>query len=281
MADLTWDDIEGLSGDFASGGGSSEPHLTYHKEISLGPTVNKKVETWQGPYDKLLETALAYDRYSYVEDSDLPAGGSDTQASGYGYPFISDVKLVREKGNVGRMTVTTVQNRQAAMVAVDFTQVERPIKTWHADKTDDSEKPDLSAIRQWESLEETDWDSYASFNGLSDATLTLAQMIYKGVEHYSVYAPVVTVSLTTYSFPQLSLYPVGTAYGTPEIPYGWTDIHDKAIDDLIQNLTRPDSENGYTWVLGSSRATPNADGTYQWVLQYQACDSIEEALFST
>ena len=48
----------------------------------------------------------------------------------------------------------------------------------------------------------------------------------------------------------------------------------KTVTDLVAG----DAED-YVWVLGASRATPNADGTYQWVLQYQACDSVEKALF--
>jgi len=271
-------DIDGNGIVGGGGGGGGAPHLTVQKEIALGVSVNRKVETWQGPFVRLLEKAKGYSLGTYVEDEGLPAGNSDTQGGGCGYAFVSDVKLTRGNGNVGRLVVTLAQNRQAARVAVDFTEVQRPIRSWHADKADGA--PDLAKIREWEAKEESDYASYASFAGLDGDTKTLAEMIFKGIEHFTVYAPVVSVSLVTFSFPQLSLYPVGKQYGEPEVPYGWDILHGGSISDVVQNLTPPDRDTPYMWVLGSSRATPNADGTYQWTLQYQACDSVEEALFA-
>lgn len=270
------DSIGGIGG---GGNGGDQPHMTVHRELNLGITVNRKVETWQGPYDKLCDHARGISLFENVDDPDLPKGSADTEAGGYGYPFVSDIKLVRENGNVGRMTITVTQNRQAAIVAVDFTEVQRPIKTWRADKEENA--PDLAKIREWESWQETNWKDYAEFKGLQGDTKTLAEMIFKGIENYSVYAPVVSITLTTRTAPQLSLYPVGEANGAPEIPYGWKDIHDRSINDILNNLKRPGTTSDYTWVRASSRATPNADGTYQWVLQYQACDAVEEALFGT
>ena len=49
-------DGNGISG--SGSGGNVEPHLTVHKEVVLGTSVNRKVETWQGEYDKLLERAV-------------------------------------------------------------------------------------------------------------------------------------------------------------------------------------------------------------------------------
>lgn len=215
--------------------------------------------------------AEGYDFAEAATDEELPEGDSDTSGSEWGYPHIIDAKVVRENGGVGRLTVVKNQNRHVAHISIDFTEVQRPIKTWHADK--ESGAPDLAAIRTWEAKEETDYAEYAAFTGLSDDTKTLAEMIFKGIEHYSVYRPVVTITLTTDDAPQLALYPIGSVSSEPEIPYGWTDIHGKTVTDLLAG------GDEYVWVLGASRATPNADGTYQWVLQYQACDSVEEALF--
>ncbi len=268
-------DLGGISG--GGGGGGGSPHLTVHKELTLGITVNRKVETWQGPYDKLCDHAREINLFENVNDPDLPAGSADTEAGGYGYPFVSDVKLVRENGNVGRMAITITQNRQAAIIAIDFTEVQRPIRTWRADKEGDA--PDLAKIREWESWQETSWTDYAMFKGLSGNTKTLAEMIFKGIENYSVYAPVVNITLVTRTAPQLAIYPVGAASGVPEVPYGWKDIHGMSINDILNNLKMPGTTKDYIWVRASSRATPNADGTYQWVLQYQACDAVEEALF--
>lgn len=273
--------LGGLSSLGGIGGGGvntvDQPHLSVTRELQLGMTVNRKIETWEGPYDKLCDISKGVDKAEVVSDPDLPTGSSDTEAGGYGYPFVSDIKLTRGNGNVGRMQITITQNRQVAIISVDFTEVQRPIKTWRADAAED--EPDLAKIREWEAMEDTNYAAYSNFTGLSGNTKKLAEMIFKGIEHYTVYAPVVTVTLNTYSFPQLSLYPVGKAYGTPEIPYGWNDIHGRSMDDVVRNLNKPDSQHGYKWILGSSRSTPNADGTNQWVLQYQACDSIEEDLF--
>ena len=259
-----------------NGGSASGEHLTVSKEISLGPVVNRKVETWQGPFDKLLGKAKAYVIGAYVDDGDLPSGGSDTQGGGCGYAFVSDVKLSREKGGVGRLVVTYSQNRQLVFVSVDNTEVQRPIKTWKADAEDDA--PDLAKIREWEAKEETNYSDYASFKGLGGNTKKLAEMIFKGIEHYSVYAPVVTLTATTFSFPQTDLVRIGGAYAEPKFPYPWDLAHGISQSSLTQYLKKT-SNDDYKWVLVSSRSTLNADGTYQWVLQYQACDSVEEELF--
>lgn len=275
MADIDGSGLDDLGGGGGLSGGddtTSSAHLTVHKEVTFGITGARKVETWQGPFDELIDTAKAYDFAGTVEDPDLPEGGSDTSGEEWGLPRIIDAKIVRENGGVGRLTVVKTQNRHVAHISIDFTEVQRPIKTWHADR--ESDAPDLAAIRAWEAKEETDYANYAAFTGLSGDTKTLAEMIFKGIEHYSVYRPVVTVTLTTDDAPQLALYPIGNVYAEPEIPYGWTDIHGKTVTDLVAG----DAED-YVWVLGASRATPNADGTYQWVLQYQACDSVEKALF--
>lgn len=282
MADLGGiSNVGGFDGLGGGGGGEVGLHRTVHKEIQLGPTVNRKVETWSGPFDDLLEQAKAYEIGKSVEDSDLPAGTSDTNASGvgYGYAFVSEARLTRENGNVGRLVVTYVQNRARAFVSVDHVEVQRPIKTWRADLDDDA--PDLAKIREWEAKKETDYSAYADYSGLPRGSNTrkLAELIFKGIETYSVYVPVVTVTLTTFSFPQLSLYPVGKTYNSPEVPYSWDEMHGRNIDAIVSNLSKPSSQNGYKWVLASSKCTPNANGTYQWVLQYQACDDVEEVLF--
>jgi hypothetical protein len=267
-----------LGGGGESGGG---PHLTVHREVVLGTSANREVDTWTGPYDKLLEKAKAYELGKYETECDLPDGTSDTNAAGtgYGYAFVSDVRLTRENGNVGRLVVTYSQNRARAFVSVDFAEVQRPIRTWRAD--DDKDAPDLAKIREWEAKKETDYTAYADFSEIPRRSNTrrLAEMIFKGIETYSVYVPVVTVTMTTFSFPHLYRYPVGKAYDDPEVPYGWDEVHGRNIDDVVANLSKPDSQDGYKWVLASSKCTPNANGTYQWVLQYQACDSVEEVLF--
>ena len=276
---ITGDNSSGVNvdGNGISGGTSKEDtHLTVHKEITFGTTVNRKVETWQGTFDKLLSKAKAYDLGKYVDDEDLPSGGSDTQGGGYGYAFVSDVKLTRENGNVGRLVVTYTQNRHVVLASVDFTEVQRPIKTWRAD--DENDAPDLAKIREWEAKEETNYSAYAEFTGLTGNTKKLAEMIFKGIETYSVYAPVVTLTATTFNFPQQDLVRIGGAYAEPKFPYPWDFAHDLSTSNITQYLQKRDNTN-YKWALASSRTTPNADGTYQWVLQYQACDEVEEVLF--
>lgn len=276
MADIDGsglDDLGGVGGLTGGDADTSHVHLTVHKEVTLGIDGSRMVETWQGSWDEIIAKMKAIDPSAAVAEGDLPEGGSDTSGSGWGYAHVIEAKAVRETGGGGRLVVIMSQNRQAAKISIDFTEVQRPIKTWHADK--ESGAPDLAAIREWEAKADTNWNAYATFEGLSDDTKVLAEMIYKGIEHYSVYVPVVSITLTTEDAPQLSLYPIGNVYAAPEIPYGWTDIHGKTVADLIAG----EGTSDYVWVLGSSRATPNADGTYQWVLQYQACDSVEEALF--
>lgn len=269
--------LGGLGGLGDGGGIAAGAHLSVRKEIALGPVVNRKVETWQGPFDELLTKAKAYDIGAYVEDADLPDGGSDTQGGAYGYAFVADVKLSRENGNVGRLVVTYAQNRHLVLVSIDNTEVQRPIKTWRAD--DAVDPPDLAQVREWEAKKDTNYSAYANFTGLSGNTKKLAEMIFNGIENYSVYVPVVTLTGTTFSFPRTDLVRIGGAYAEPKFPYPWPLAHGLTQADITQDLKKSNNED-YTWVLASSRTTPNADGTYQWIIQYQACDSVEEVLFA-
>lgn len=272
--------IGGIGGgisDFGGGSTDNDEHLTVYKEISLGASANRKVETWQGPFDRLLDKAKQYKIGKYVEDSELPEGGSDTQGGAYGYAFVSDVKLSRSEGGIGRLVVTYTQNRHVVYASVDFTEVQRPIKTWRANG---QHGPDLAAIREWEAKKDTDYNAYSNFSGIEDGTNTkkLAEMIFKGIESYSVYVPVVTFTATTFSFPQSNLVKLGGVSDDPKFPYPWDLAHGLSQSEISREF-RKEGNTEYKWVLASSRTTPNADGTYQWVLQYQACDDVEEVLF--
>lgn len=264
----------------------AKAHLTFRKDILFEAASAKKMEFWTGPFSELLEKAKGYSQsmYSMYQDSDLPSGGSDTQGSGWSYPLISNISLQRQQGNIGSLSITITQAKQVAFATVDFVEISRPIICWRA--WNGNNKPDISLIARWQKQKDASPENYAAFKTedgteLSGDTKKLAEMIYKGIEHYSVYLPVVSVTLRTFSPPQLALYPIGKI-STPEVPYGWPLAGGETIDNIIRDLKDSETDEAFSsWVISSSRSSNNADGTYTWVLQFQGCSGIENDLFSS
>lgn len=204
----------------------------------------------------------------------LPQGGSDTEDVAYGYVRVSNVKCKRDKGGGGTMSVLLSQNVHACIIAVDFCEVSKSVLTWHAGRQGG---PDLGKIAEWRAQESSDPAKYGALKvgntDLSGETKTLAQMIRDGVENYPLYFPMVTCTATLDECPDLSLYPLN-AIGDPSTPNGWTDTRGRTMDDVVGSLGQD-----YQWIRTVARATPNQDGTYQFVQAWQSADTINAALY--
>lgn len=272
-------------------GQSSDAHLTVEKRVTYAPTVNRADATWTGPYSKLLGilAGIKIGDSARNGDFDLPEGSSDSNGD-FGPCRYSGAVLNRTPGNNGRLVVSVVQTVHSAVFGIDWVEVSKPIRTWHADKADGA--PDLGKIREWETQKEGNpkayWGDDENNKGpsigsteLEGDTLELARFIAKGIETYSLYAPVFTISLT---IDQANRGDEGGlrigSIGDPQCPYGWKDARGRSAEDIYGNYANPVTGNPYTWMLVKSTITPNADGTHQWNLAWQGADSIDEKLYT-
>jgi len=274
------------SGSFSSGGsGSDDVRLTVEIRVTATPTVNRSDVTWTGPYDKLLSKlhGINIGSGASAEDFGLKQGDSDSDGD-FGPCRYSGAVLTRTPGGRGRLVVSVVQTVHHAMFGIDFVEVSKPIMTWHADKEEG--KPDLAKIKSWQDQKDGNLEAYNAFKigdeSLENDTLKLAQMIHSGIETYSLYAPVFTISMTVDQASRFS--EAGNQIGTigdPACPFGWKDAKGRTADEVYGNCISPTTGVAYEWLLVKSTITPNADGTHQWNLAWQGADSIESKLYST
>lgn len=280
------------------GGGEDAPdtHLAPGRRLTFGLQGNREEVVYQGDYAALRTLADSVEIGKVIDaapsggtggvETTLPQGSADSESStggstgvGYAKPF--NVQLSRTNGNRGQLVVSFSQNRQVALWTVDFVEVSKPIRTWHADKPEG--KPDLAQIRQWEQNETANPGLYWAFkkdaaNALTGDTLELAKMISQGIDTYSLYVPVVTCTVNLAEPPDL----LGNAPGViddPAAPNGWRDANDHRGADIIGNLVNPRTGTEYEWLLSAVKVSTNSDGTYQLTKSWQAADSIDERLY--
>lgn len=273
----------GFSGLGGGGGvGVDDPHLTVERRVVYGELVNRNEISYQGSWSKIVEKAKDF-VVGGVVACDLEAGEGDTGA--IGAPRVSTVTTTRGVGGVSRTTVVITQNRHVCSFGVDWTEVSKPIRTWHADRG--SGAPDLERIRTWEAQKE---GSPASYYGLKIGntpldgdTRKLASFIAKGIETYSRYAPVVTVACNIESPERVGeLYPqIGAVSDEPPAPNGWTNAAGKTLADIVNGIgNSPTTGEPYEWLLVKSQITQNGDGTFAWNICWQGADSIERDLYT-
>jgi hypothetical protein len=104
-------------------------------------------------------------------------------------------------------------------------------------------------------------------------------MIFKGIESYTIYAPVVSLTMRTFGPPDLSLKPIGSVHGSIDCPYPWNAARNVDIADVVRDCKNPVSGEEWNWLVSSSRSTPSADGSYTWIVQFQGIDDIDSKLY--
>jgi hypothetical protein len=157
---------------------------------------------------------------------------------------VSQAVCQRVTGGLADLTLTTVERESIVLWNLDFMEVQKPIRAWHADETEITKKPDLAKLSAWETFKEqtatrTYYDSYywkdpSGVTGsgtedceLKEATLKLAKMIREeGIETFSVFTPVITKVTYLESVPDdlgANIGKVGAPSGSDET-FGSVDI---------------------------------------------------------
>lgn len=246
-------------------------HLTVSRQLSHGYDRTTCVETWEGPYDECIAKAAEHtpgrpDVCQDIEDAWPNVTPEPTV-------FCSSVNVRRRVANIGTCVIVYQALYNLAVSGLEITVVSKPIKSW---KADDESAPDLGQIEQWEMQKDDNYAAYAAYKYdgttvMTGNTLKLAQMIFKGIESYSEYVPVITLTITYYNGTGMPDF--GEILGmqvTPEIPDECTD----PLGNFASYVMMKDH-----WVGTADRETGNNDGTFTRVLQWSGFDHVNEDLY--
>lgn len=283
-------DGEGISGG-GGGGFGSGLHLTFTAQLFIEAMRRGEVQTWEGGQSailsafKALKVGAPATNYKFI-----------TAANGdWGTPFVGGVQAPRRHGKVWTMQVTVVQLRKCVLWTLDFAEVQKNIKTWMqnipvTEDQSDYSSPDLSQIAQWERAKDIqDWDDYDNFKTVDGDELTgrtrdLAEMIYKGIDSYTIHTPVPTLSMRYFDEVEgtgalLDKY----LQALPTGPQDWEELGGANIHGQLDALKEVQMSGGtivYKWLCISDKATPNGDGSCTRMIQFMRVDEVEQNLYT-
>ena len=287
----------------------AEPHLRYEAQLQMSLTRRSEVQTWEGQEAAIVAKFNATKIGELVPEADqelllLSPGNSATSGEPWSEARVSNVSAPRRQGRVWTMQITISQLRWLTIWTLDFADIDKPIRTWHAGQQNGPDLAELS--KQWEELpphfitssetklgkdELLDYIESIINHGkvtgrLAGDTLKLAKMIREdGIESYTIHTPVVTCQITYPTFPDgagglLDCWfptlptPVG---GLPDMG-GYTE---SAVRDELDDLKTDFGGAGVPgkWLCTADPVHPNADGTYTRTTQFTLVSTVNEDLY--
>jgi len=247
-------------------------HLTVSRQVSVEYDRVVCVETWEGPYEDCLAKAKDHTPGHQDSNTDIEDAwpiGVDVEP----YVFCAGSNIRRLPGNIGICQITYMALFNLANAGMEMTAVSKPIKTWKA--ADEENAPDLGQIQQWEAQKETNYEAYKDFKydgstAMTGNTEKLAKMIFQGIESFTEYVPVITLTFSYHIMPE-GAPDDGANLGKqqdPFMPSGCTE--GAGIPAILPEKT---------WVNTGDRLTGNNDSTFTRQLQWSGFDSVNEDLY--
>ena len=279
------DDNTNQSGGNAQQVGESAPHMRYEAQLQTSLIRRSEIQTWEGSQADIIalfNSAAAGSLWTDVQF--LTNGGSQPgEGDEWGLAHVSAVSAPRRQGGIWTLQLTVTQLRYVMIWTLDYVEVAKPIRTWLAGTTD---APDLAQLKKWELAgEKEDWENYDNYQtvdgvALEGNTLTLAKMIReKGIESYTIHAPVATCQLNYATFPAgVGAFLDKQFSALPTIETGWKDLCAGDPDAVRQELDGLCPDGG-AWLGAGDRVNPNADGSYTRTVQFTAANAIDENLY--
>ena len=195
---------------------------------------------------------------------------------------VAAATATRQSGGYGTLELATTQREETETWNLDFLEIQKPIRNWKADAENPDDRPNMTDLAAWERLKTLDgaWEAYSGFykstemgssTQLSGNTLRLAKKIFRGVEAFSLYTPVLTrVSVVN----DLSaLEGLGKDIGTVCAPTGGNDIVGSL--NLATLITGLDKQ----WLKTADRLQGALDGSFQRVEVWTGADSWDGDLY--
>lgn len=236
-------------------------------------------EVWEGTTDECIDMAK---NFKVGTPFPLPPGGDyDPMWNEYQEPVINTgMTLTRKPGNLAELSHSYMSVLKREMWSLDMAEITKDIRTWLVLKMGEvAAAPELAKIAQWQAQKDAgDYGAWSSFqyydsagvvHDLEGDTKTLAEKMIKGVDSYTIYAPVLTRSTLWATMPDM-VGEVGVIE-TPAVRDGWEVI---GAEDLTAwtSLTN-------MWLKTASRSSPNQDGTYSLIEQWTGADDIDGDLY--
>lgn len=178
---------------------------------------------------------------------------------------VAAATATRQSGGYGTLELATTQREETETWNLDFLEIQKPIRNWKADAEDPDDRPNMTDLAAWERLKTLDgaWKAYSGFykstemsssTQLSGNTLKLARKIFRGIEAFSLYTPVLTrVSVVN----DLSaLEGLGKDIGNVCAPTGGNDIVGSAAVATLAALAKQ-------WLKTADSLQGALDGTFQ------------------
>lgn len=256
--------------------------LSVHASVPLNCTILPDKEVWSA----VLEGSYANVK---AEQSNWVTGNAPTQGNLYvKSATCSDVMegavvtqshLQRKDGGLADLHLAYCYLRKVELWSIDMAEISKDIKTWLSSEaggyTEQQAAPLLAKIAQWEAYKEAgDYIKWQAFvydeqgDVLTGDALTLAMKIMKGVQCYTIYAPVLTRTTQWNAPPPLEN---AGCIDTPATRSGWSILGNKSIE-IDPNIE---------WLKTGCRSHPNGDGTYTLTEQWTGADEIDPDLYPT
>lgn len=271
------------------------PHLRYEAQLQMALTRRSEIQTWEGTQTAIVAKFNAAKIGELVPEADLAllllsSGGSATSGEPWSEARVSNVSAPRRQGKIWTMQITISQLRWLTIWTLDFADIDKPIRTWHAGYANG---PDLAMLEKWELAgEKQDWTNYDAYktvdgDSLSGDTLLLAKMIREGgIESYTIHTPVVTCQITYPTFPDGAGGLLDCWLAELPAPVGgWPDMGgytESAVRDELDDLKTDFDGAGVAgkWLCTADPVHPNADGTYTRSTQFTLVSSVNENLYA-
>lgn len=175
---------------------------------------------------------------------------------------------------------------------IEWQEISKDVRTWIASDncpnrvTGVEAAKQLAALAAWEQLRDKgDWTHYENFEypystgdnmeaawtGLPSPVKVVAEKILKGVQSYSIFAPVVTRTTTHPFMPpasgKLGKIDTPTSYGA-----GWSSFNGATLDFTTLATA---------WLKNVERSSSNSDGTFTLSEGWLGADEIDGDLYKT
>ena len=258
-----------------------------HNLVPLNATQTAEREVWsevlEGTYEECLEAAAQY-KVGTPYPMPTGSGGDDIWNGQHYQPTIinTGLNLSRKAGGLAELSHSYMSVLKREMWSLDMAEISKDIRTWLVLQMGEvAAAPELAKIAQWQAAKDAgDYGAWAAFQYYDDQgvvhdlegdTLTLAQKMIKGVDSYTIYAPVLTRTTLWATLPD----GVGNV-GVKEVPTvreGW-EVIGVVNNDMTEWTSLADD-----WVKTASRSSPNQDGTYTLVEQWTGMDEADPDLY--
>ena len=259
--------------------------MAVHAIVPLHATQTAEREIWtevlEGTFDELMVEAAKYKVGTPLDVSSEDFDGGEIWSEYQGNCINCALSLSRKEGLLGELTHSFMYVLKREMWTLDMAEITKDIRTWLALKMGTVEAaPELAKIALWQATKDngdyTTWANFKYYDGsgavqsLAGDTKKLAEKMIKGVDSYTIYAPVLTRSTTWATMPD-SVGTVGVIE-TPAVREGW-EIVGGNITEWVGLAN--------AWLKTASRSNPNSDGTYNLIEQWTGADKIDGDLYPT